>query len=55
MGIFSWLIETLLQWYVWMPLVILLLYARGAITGNDPRYASARKRPADSRNTKGQR
>ena len=26
MGIFSWIIETLLQWYVWIPLVILLLY-----------------------------
>ena len=27
MSVISWIIETLLQWYVWLPLVIVLLYA----------------------------
>ena len=26
MGIFSWLISTLLQWYVWLPIVLVLVY-----------------------------
>lgn len=26
MSIFQWIIETLLQWYIWIPLVLLLLY-----------------------------
>lgn len=27
MSIVSWIIETLLQWYVWMPIVLVLMYA----------------------------
>lgn len=27
MSILSWIIETLLQWYVWLPIVLVLLYA----------------------------
>jgi len=26
MGLFSWFFETLLQWYVWIPIVVVLLY-----------------------------
>ena len=53
MAIFSWIIETLLQWYVWMPLVAILLYATWRNYRQLVHQCRHRKHVVDSRNTKG--